>query len=64
MTIQKLKSNIKMVSEVQIYNESQSDMIKEFGIFVTYCLFWLPKYDRWYWKRVREIKRSKENGNN
>jgi hypothetical protein len=60
MTMQQLKKDIEQVTMVQIYNEAQRDMRKEFGIFITYFLFYLPKYDKWYQNRINQIKEQME----
>jgi len=51
-----LQKRIKAVTNTQINNQAQKDMREKFGLFVTYFLFWLPKYDKWYDKRVKEIR--------
>ena len=56
MITQKLKQNIEQVTHIQICNQAQDDMIDKFGIFATYCLFWIPKYDKWYENRIKELK--------
>ena len=45
-----------LLTPVEVLNKAQDDMINKFGIFVTYFLFMLPKYDRWYKNRIRQIK--------
>jgi len=51
-----IKRNIQIVTNTEITNQAQRDMIKKFGIFVTYFLFMFPKYDKWYQDRIKLIK--------
>jgi len=48
-----LRKNIKTATRIEIMNQSQNDMIKRFGFFVAYFLFWNKKYDNWYQKRIK-----------
>ncbi len=51
-----LKENIKIVTNTEIHNQAQKDMAKKFGKFVMMFLFWLPKYDKWYDNRIKQLR--------
>ena len=44
----KVKAELRRIYHIEIRNQAQSDMIKKYGLFITYFLFWMKKYDLFY----------------
>lgn len=41
---------------IKICNQVQDEMAKKFGWFTMMFLFWIPKYDKWYQDRIKELE--------